>query len=922
MLLGRGPWAIPYTGRMEAEARARVRLRAPALVVGASEATWLDRDGVIEDVSLAEAARRAQNEAPLVCYAPLPTRRLGIGRFPAYDVLELFAFARPARFCVPTPAGLAAALGLAPPADRGAEAATLIAAVRALLAGLAENGAGAGPIAAAMGRGGWPWSEAVLAALGETEARAGGLDAWNRLPGWSEAAPRGAPGDDPVSPAEARDRLAELLGDGAELRLPQGDYAEAAAAAFAPRAGAGAPNIVLAEGGTGVGKTLGYVAPASVWAAKNGGAVWLSTFTRNLQRQIDQELDRLYPDPRLKSKKVVVRKGRDNYLCLLNLEEAVTRGAAGEGLVALGLIARWAAATRDGDLLGGDFPTWLAGLFGYGRTLGLAHRRGECLYSACPHYGKCYIERAIRKARGADIVIANHALVMAQAGTAEAGAGLPTRYVFDEGHHLFDAADGAYGAHLSGTEAAELRRWLRGGEGRRRGRVRGLERRIGDLVAHDEAAQKALDDALRRAAALPGEGWLGRVAEGTPRGAAETFLRRVWEQVEARAAAPNSEYGLEATVEPRNPELGEAAHALASALADLATPLRTLTTFLSTRLDEEASDLDTATRIRIEAACRSLAHRLNDRIGAWRDMLAGLAAPEPEPGAGHPFIDWLAIHRIEGRNTGVGMHRHWIDPTIPFAATVLSPAHGVVITSATLRDRAAGEDDWTAAEVRTGALHLALPAKRASVPSPFDYTQNTRLFVITDVRRDDPAQVAAACRELFGAAGGGALGLFTAIARLREVHRRIAEPLEAAGIPLLGQHVDPIDTSTLVDIFRAEPTTCLLGTDALRDGIDVPGPSLRLIVFDRVPWPRPNILHRARRAAFGRDYDDVLARLKLKQAFGRLLRRAEDRGVFVLLDRRLPSRLATAFPEGVAVARVGLAEAVAEMRRFLDAGGA
>jgi ATP-dependent DNA helicase DinG len=104
----------------------------------------------------------------------------------------------------------------------------------------------------------------------------------------------------------------------------------------------------------------------------------------------------------------------------------------------------------------------------------------------------------------------------------------------------------------------------------------------------------------------------------------------------------------------------------------------------------------------------------------------------------------------------------------------------------------------------------------------------------------------------------------------------------------------------------------------VRDGVDVPGRSLRLICFDRVPWPRPDILHRARRSAFGgRLHDDRLVRLKLRQAFGRLIRRAGDTGVFVLLDPMMPSRLAGAFPEGVELRRVGLAEAIAETRRFL-----
>ena len=124
---------------------------------------------------------------------------------------------------------------------------------------------------------------------------------------------------------------------------------------------------------------------------------------------------------------------------------------------------------------------------------------------------------------------------------------------------------------------------------------------------------------------------------------------------------------------------------------------------------------------------------------------------------------------------------------------------------------------------------------------------------------------------------------------------------------------------TLIDIFRLERDACLLGTDAVRDGVDVPGDSLRMIVFDRVPWPRPTILHKARRSAFGsRKYDEMLTRLKLKQAFGRLVRRADDRGVFVMLDSMMPSRLGGAFPDGVEIERVGLADAIAETRAFFS----
>ncbi|MPY72129.1 MAG: ATP-dependent DNA helicase [Alphaproteobacteria bacterium] len=891
----------------------------------------LDAQDHARHMTLAEAAREARGgAAPILCHAQAVARRLGIQPFPALDVLELFAFAHPAAFCLPTAVGLATALGLPRPRGAEEEARTLRRCAERLIAHIGSGALHAPgdalPIARAMKEGGWGWGEAAVAALEDAGAAdplrrtlRGGIDVWRRLREWTEYAPEPPPANHPVEPAEARRRLAQLVGADAEPRPQQSDYASSACAAFSPRETPDAPNAVIAEAGTGVGKTLGYIAPASLWAEKNEGTVWISTFTRNLQRQIDQELDRLYPDPAVKARRVVLRKGRENYLCLLNLEEAAasipTRRASA---VAIGLMARWASATRSGDIVAGDFPTWLADLAGFRDTIALADRRGECIYSACPHYSRCFIERAVRSARRADIVVANHALVMTQAALGGLDdSSVPTRLVFDEGHHVFDAADSAFSAELSGRQGAELRRWLLGAEGAGGSRARGLARRVEEIAAQDGEAGEALAAIAAAAAELPGATWQRRIAEGRPRGAAEAFLQRVRQQVYARTKDADAPYDIEADTAPPVDGLLDAAAALETALAALAAPMKALTGRLARMLDEDAAELDSHTRQKIESVCRSLRRRAEGEIGAWRSMLAALQAETPAE-----YVDWFSIVRAEGRDVDAAMHRHWVDPTLPFARAVMDAAHGVLITSATLRDGTGDvEADWGAAEAVSGALHLAAPALRAQVPSPFDYAAQTRVFIVTDVQRGSADQVAAAYRELFIAAGGGALGLFTAIARLRAVHGRVAPELEDAGLALYAQHVDRLDAASLVDIFRAEENACLLGTDALRDGVDVPGRSLRLVVFDRVPWPRPSILHRARRAAFdAKVYDDRIARMRIRQAFGRLIRRADDHGVFVLLDSMTPTRLLGAFPDGVPVARVGLAEAIDGTRVFLTQG--
>ncbi len=903
---------------------------APVLVLGTRQAAWLTADGEIDTVPLPEVVRRLRHEAPLLVHARSVARRLNLRDWRCYDLLELFAFVLPGQFCLPTPRGLVAALGMAPPSSLEDQAIALVDAVPTLLERLMRQGsASLQDLVRQMEAGGWAWGPSAAAALGMAPGGRprgiAGLDVWQRLPEWSEAGPIDPPTHYPVEPADARTRLAQLIhgtprravldeAPSAEARPQQADYASAVSAGFAPRQAPAEPNIVLAEAGTGVGKTLGYLAPASLWAERNGGTVWVSTYTRNLQAQIDGELDRLFPDPVEKAAKVVLRKGRENYLCLLNLEEASRAvGGRASDAIGLGIMARWALATKDGALVGGDLPGWLVDLLGRAQTLGLADRRGECVYSACPHYTKCFIEHSVRRARRARIVVANHALVMVQAALGGLDdTYLPLHYVFDEGHHVFDAADSAFAAHLSGLATSELRRWLLGAE-EGGGRARGLRRRLEDLIADDEKALEDMQAVLVAAAVLPSEGWALRLVE-EPRQAIERFLSVVRRQVLARAANLDSAYDLETDRHPLLDDMPEAAAAADRALAALEAPIKRLCAFLERSLDQDAEELETAQRQRIEAMTKSLERRIVIPVAAWRGMLADLGRATPET-----MVDWFSISRSEGRDVDVGLHRHWIDPTFPFAKAVLEPAHGAVITSATLTD--AGEDaeaGWLAAEARTGAAHLLQPALRARVPSPFDYAAQTRAFVVTDVRKDDLDQVAAAYRELFLAAGGGGLGLFTAISRLKAVHERIAGPLDAAGVPLLAQHLDGLDVGTLIDIFRAEEDACLLGTDAVRDGVDVPGRSLRLICFDRVPWPRPDILHRARRAAFGgKLHDDRLVRLKLRQAFGRLIRRAGDTGVFVLLDPMMPSRLAGAFPEGVELRRVGLAEAIAETRRFL-----
>ncbi|MFL6740754.1 MAG: ATP-dependent DNA helicase, partial [Sphingomicrobium sp.] len=366
---------------------------------------WLaGGDGEVREASRGEAIARASETPHIILNAPLVGQRLGYPEVSGLDLLELFAFIHPARFAVPTVAGLSRALGLEPPASEAEAAAALQTIAQRLLAVLADpdwpQREGAWTSNATLHRLGWGWAPLIGARLERPER--GERMLFARLKQWDEAAERPPPRTVSVDPADARSKLDSLTGR-IEPREGQKAMAEAVTQVFAPKRAKDSPNLLLAEAGTGIGKTLAYLAPAALWAESSGGTVWVSTFTKALQRQLDGEGHKLFAAADERAKKIVIRKGRENYLCLLNLEDALQGAFAGRAAILAQLIGRWAAYTKDGDMVGGDLPGWLPSLFRRAGATALTDRRGECVYAGCPHYRRCFIERAERASREADI---------------------------------------------------------------------------------------------------------------------------------------------------------------------------------------------------------------------------------------------------------------------------------------------------------------------------------------------------------------------------------------------------------------------------------------------------------------------------------------------------------------------------------------
>ena len=677
-------------------------------------------DGRVEAVGRGSAIARAAETPMIMLNAPLVGNRLGYPDLNGLDLLELFAFVHPARFAVPTPKGLAHALDLEAPEDEEAAALVLRRAAADLLGTLGRDWPereGAWASAQALYRLRWTWAGAIAERLARPEREERWLFA--RLPEWEETGGRPQPRPIRLDLADTALRLEPLVGEGAEVRDGQRDYAAAAASVFDPRRVEDQPNVLLAEAGTGIGKTLGYLAPASLWAEQADGAVWISTYTKALQRQLDREGARLFPDAAERKKKIVIRKGRENYLCLLNLEDALQGGFAGRAAILAQLAARGPPIARR-DMVGGDLPGWRTSYSPRGSGGADDRRRMRlcgCRITGVPSSG--HHARAGRRPRHR-----HHALVMVTPPGPREGGRRP--------------GSCSTRATTSSTPPIRLRRrFTPGGDrcaagsrpkkagGRRRGLARGM-----DVASYDEAGALA---STRRANG--GRAARRRLAAARRRGRprpVEALLAAVRGTVYARATAQDAGYGLETELAEPDPVLVEAAAPAVEALEQLLRPLVALAKRLEAVLEDAPDWLDAQARARVEGAIGGL---------SWRVQTLQPGSCWRRGSAGRPTrLRRLARGRASrGREYYAGLHRHWLDPTRPFAETVLKPA----LACSSLRHPARGADGRPPSRARGRSISRH---RGPSGASPFDYAAHSEVLVVTDVRKGDLRALAAAMR--------------------------------------------------------------------------------------------------------------------------------------------------------------------------------
>ena len=672
--------------------------------------------------------------------------------------------------------------------------------------------------------------------------------------------------------------------------------------------------VGLVEAGTGTGKSLAYLVPAARWAVRNGERAVVSTNTINLQEQlVGKDLD-IVRGVIGEDFKWALMKGRANYISIRRARLAADSAPnlfPDDRSAELEALLDWIDRTEDGSRSDLSFvpshDVWEE----------VRSDTDACLRAKCPHFQQCHFQRARRTAAGADLIIVNHALFFSDLAVRivtenfSDAAVLPSygRVIFDEAHHIEDAATARLGAET--TRAGMFRtlsRIDRGGKGI----LASIDARLAGMPASLTARQ------LRKRI-----GSRARHLVGEARTALNVFFDVIEPWAEGRAGKGALRLGRPAKPgEPGGPEpsddpaIAELLERVLIGLGDLARELDAL----AEQLAEHEDVLDAVEGRLLDL--RGSRTRLETIDRALRFCLL------PGPSDGPPLVRWLEVRRSGVRrftNLVFGAAPVEIGQTL--ATHLFGNTDTAVLTSATL---AANKDfgylrgrlglggamadpsrfpagphgppgDSIPAETLADAHPADLRVAETIVDSPFDHATQSLLAIPTDhpsARNRDAAEAhhqatAQVVHDVAEITGGGVFALFTSHAALRAVAADLRDRGAEGRWPLFVQGEG--DRSALLRDFTRSGEAVLLGTASFWEGVDVPGRPLRALIIQKLPFRVPNepmtearieaMEERGENSFWGYMVPD--AAMRLKQGVGRLIRSRADRGTVVILDDRL-----------------------------------
>jgi len=629
---------------------------------------------------------------------------------------------------------------------------------------------------------------------------------------------------------------------------------------------------LLIEAGTGVGKTLAYLVPLVALVTQQESRAVVSTHTRALQTQImEQDLPRLAP--LLGEKKFTLLMGRRNYLCLRQRQSFQSRPVEDMADALRAAAFRlWLEATTDGmrDELAGH-PLLAA-------ELGpLFDAADLCLPGQCYEGDRCFVQNARRRAREADILVVNHSLLLADRQAGHTLLGEVNHLVVDEAHRL--------PAVTLDAHTVVCGNW----------RIRELDDLVGS-VRGENALPERISLASDR---LTGYGPEGKKAAGScdDFGGAirrsgksfETWWRALGSLVDD-ALAPGNRDRNRARVRDKDEAFGSIRSLTTALLEDLAEAVGVFA-----RLAGHTSVLDDLSPVlEDDLAQLAQAGQLLSRL--HQDVHFLMVDPDEE------WVTWIepapsrGIRRIGATllESGDVLREFWLDADFR-----------PIMTSATL---AVGED-FTHMLKELGLTRRRPPTLTSTTPSPFDYHKQT--LVLAPSHFPDPGAshfgraVGEVMRELALGVPRKTMGLFTSYRMIREAEEILRQAglsddvvPGASELPVLLTQNPRSGTGSLLNRFRHHARAVLLGTSTFWEGVDFPGQDLEILVVTKLPFLVPSDPWVEARceglAAAGENpFTAFMVRdavLRLRQGFGRLIRRTSDRGVVIILDNRLHTK--------------------------------
>ncbi len=621
---------------------------------------------------------------------------------------------------------------------------------------------------------------------------------------------------------------------------------------------------LLVEAGTGTGKSLAYLIPSALFAIQNNTRVVISTNTINLQ---DQLIKKDIPDLRKSLNidlRAIVLKGRGNYMCPRRLE-MMSKSRPPANTAEMRVFAKvmvWLHENGKGD----RSEINLNGPFEQAVWSRLSADFEGCNFDDCPRIlnnSSCPYFQAHQAAQSAHILIVNHALLLADVATGNRVLP-PYEYVIaDEAHHMEDASTNSLSFNVS---ESDIRTYLRELGGKRGGILQRVMNACVPLVSPqqyglmDQIIQRCTDLTFRlehdfRNLFIAMDEFLLDMRDGKPVGNYPQQVRII--------PATRTQPGW-TEVEIIWDQAGETMQLLDNLLQQLHKEVGNLRQLFKDELEEPAT---------------SLGFIMTSFAEVHKNL--SLILMDPDPG----FIYWVATNPRNNNSISLNMAPLNVGPLMQ--EHIWHKKEAVIMTSATLT--ANGEFDYIRNRL------YADDADDLVLGSPFDYENAALLYIANDIPEPYQQQeyMKAISRAIVDTAvsiGGNILVLFTAYAQLKMVSRAITPVLADHDVHVFTQG-QGASANSLVESFKAAKQGVLLGTRSFWEGVDIPGEDLTCVMITKLPFDVPSDpIIAARSETFESpffEYSLPEAILKFRQGFGRLIRTQNDRGIVVILDRRV-----------------------------------